>query len=476
MVSFFFPGGEPVEGFTSPLWFLWLAAGAVFHLSLPTLAYFSGILASIVTIPLTIYIATLLSSKEVQPARITYINLLFTGLILVTDFTYLGWSASGMESSAYALFQLVLLLLLLKSANEIWIGAILFLLSLIRPEGVMFLFPVLFWLFWQKKITKASVTKLSSTFILPYLLFLCFRFWYFGDLLPNTFYAKHSFNWMPLLTRGFFYIYTFCLPRPLFLFAIFWLLLQPKRQYHPGFLVFIFLIWNLLLVILDGGDHFAMHRFLLPAIPFFAILVPQGIYLCLERLLKEKTDTHWAESLCFVVCLLLPYEQHIMIRDYQSYDYYYFSKGVQWLVDEAKWSQSWVKLGTWLKEKYPPGTQIAVTTAGAIPYASELPCLDILGINDRTIAHSPATDAQFKFPGHDKSNPDYVLSHKPRFIQLFPLLFFSSSPYPEKRMDEMITYPAQRDIWNNPIFRQNYIYKTEQTKYGCITYYELINP
>ncbi|MDX9753990.1 MAG: hypothetical protein RBU29_08520, partial [bacterium] len=171
-------------------------------------------------------------------------------------------------------------------------------------------------------------------------------------------------------------------------------------------------------------------------------------------------------------CLILTLGQHSRIAIYKNDDHYIFSKGVQWLANESAWAESWKRYGLWLKEKYPPGTLIAVTTAGAVCYFSDLPSLDILGLNDTTVAHTPNPSPDWRYPGHDKSNPDYILSQKPRFIQLFPLLFFSSRPYPEWRLEQMITYPAQRDLWQHPQFQDEYHLRTEETRHGFISYYE----
>ena len=59
-----------------------------------------------------------------------------------------------------------------------------------------------------------------------------------------------------------------------------------------------------------------------------------------------------------------------------------------------------------------------------------------------------------------------------QYQQLFPLLFFLSQPYPKDKLEEMITYPAQIDLWNHPRFHADYMYKTEETGMGFISYFE----
>ena len=63
---------------------------------------------------------------------------------------------------------------------------------------------------------------------------------------------------------------------------------------------------------------------------------------------------------------------------------------------------------------------IAVTGAGCIPYWSQLPCLDMLGLNDRYLAHHPPVDLGEGLIGHELGDGDYVLRRKPD-IMLFDL-------------------------------------------------------
>ncbi|MFK7742277.1 MAG: hypothetical protein AB8H80_18330 [Planctomycetota bacterium] len=63
---------------------------------------------------------------------------------------------------------------------------------------------------------------------------------------------------------------------------------------------------------------------------------------------------------------------------------------------------------------------IAVDAAGALPYYSELPALDLLGLCDRTIATTPFPDwlatvkaGTPKPPGHMRGNGDYAIAQQP---------------------------------------------------------------
>jgi arabinofuranosyltransferase len=90
----------------------------------------------------------------------------------------------------------------------------------------------------------------------------------------------------------------------------------------------------------------------------------------------------------------------------------------------AQMGRNWVPstlqpIGEALKERY--GNQqplVALFTAGAIPYYSGLPTLDVYGLNDRTLTHKRHENKDFGhgLVGHDLFDADYVESRKPDLL------------------------------------------------------------
>ena len=73
-----------------------------------------------------------------------------------------------------------------------------------------------------------------------------------------------------------------------------------------------------------------------------------------------------------------------------------------------------IETGKLLKEKHPHST-LAISAAGKVPFYSELPTIDMLGLNDRHIGKSKVITKKHR-PGHSKFDPKYVLSKKPDLI------------------------------------------------------------
>jgi hypothetical protein len=107
-----------------------------------------------------------------------------------------------------------------------------------------------------------------------------------------------------------------------------------------------------------------------------------------------------------------------------------------------------VRLGRMLASIRPPGTLIAVAAAGAIPYYSRLPVVDMYGLNDAHIARRP-------FPGSGqerllKWDNDYVLARKPQVIVINRGYRRASDPTAERAMTNpglMAVAEMDRDLF-----------------------------
>jgi hypothetical protein len=74
------------------------------------------------------------------------------------------------------------------------------------------------------------------------------------------------------------------------------------------------------------------------------------------------------------------------------------------------------KLGEHLARTRDPSTLVAVTAAGAVPYFSGLPALDMFGLNDLHIARQPFYEDGYAYTGHAKWDSSYVVSREPGLV------------------------------------------------------------
>ncbi len=477
----FYPGGERIEGYTSPLWMLFLALAAWLKLPLPGVAYLFSTIAGILVPGLVFLIYRQCFHGDEPPSFSSLFWPVAAALAVMSDAAFAAWAASGMETVVYTLLLLLLCHALQSGCSNWKVLLVLFLTAMIRPEGAAFAAVVLGYGIIQKRSWRSPLIRLILFFAIPYLILIGIRLAYFGSPFPNSFYAKHDFEGWRLVSRGVEYVYYFFRPRPFFLFALIWVLAENRGLRLRGLLVGTFALLHTLIVTVEGGDHFTLHRFLVPVIPFFSILGIRGLCLAIDQLVFQKMEG--ASLLCqkiaqagvvLLVAILLS-AHGAQLYEYKKDTRCGFSNGARYHRSVIEWTRNWAQVGQWLQEKYPPDTLIAVTNAGAIPFYCELRCIDMLGINDLTIGRTPLKYPQLCYPGHERSNAEYVLSRKPEMIQLFPLLFFSSKPYPETELENMITYPSQIEMWQIPEFHRDYEYKTEKTRFGFISYFERKN-
>jgi hypothetical protein len=81
-------------------------------------------------------------------------------------------------------------------------------------------------------------------------------------------------------------------------------------------------------------------------------------------------------------------------------------------------------VGDYIREHWPAGSTVALNTAGSTPYANpDMRFIDMLGLNDRAIAHRHIEKARLPYqhaPGHGKGDGAYVLARQPDYVILGP--------------------------------------------------------
>ena len=82
---------------------------------------------------------------------------------------------------------------------------------------------------------------------------------------------------------------------------------------------------------------------------------------------------------------------------------------------QSSMNRGWVTLGEWMASEVRPDETLAIGAAGIVPYYTDLYTIDILGLNDLHIAHLEVPLGA-GLSGHEKSDPEYVLTHRPTYI------------------------------------------------------------
>jgi hypothetical protein len=312
-----FNAGERVEGFTNLLWTLWTAVGLAFGAPAETWAGVSSIACFAATLGLLARrgwsIAHRLGVAWPLPVAALLAAVHHEGAVFAT---------SGLETSAFTLLAFAGYLLVCpaepstaasagaaavaeaavadsrpRGGGELRLlaaGAVLALASLTRPDGVLFAVVCGVWLLAGREFRGGIV--FAAGFAALWLPTTIWRVAYYGDLFPNTYYAKSAS--LPWWSQGAFYakIY-FERYWPIALAVPCALVARPRRQVALELgLAAVYVLY----VMRVGGD-FMFGRLLVPVTPFLAILVERG----LDGLLARRPVVRAAIAAVLVVGMIV---------------------------------------------------------------------------------------------------------------------------------------------------------------------------
>jgi arabinofuranosyltransferase len=334
-----------------------------------------------------------LAARRLDPPRAGLASLLF-GLCPALWL----WTASGMETPLFLLLQIAVWTLVDRAAHgesvrPAWLATVVALSVLARADG--FVVPILavvcLLAIRRNRESLAAGVALAVTLAV----LIAGRLAYYGYPLPNTYYAKVSGPIAERLVHGALQLLSISLHAGLVphLAALLVAAAASVRPAMPPgsprirFAVVLGLGWMAYWIYV-GGDVFA-ERMLL-------ILFPIGILLLVDRTLFALPERS-AIAIAGAVALFQLLPLAIDTRFGYTLDRY----------------DRWVTLGRHLAQDRYAGRLLAVDAAGKIPFYSGLPVVDMLGLNDEHIAHLPA---RFFEAGHNKYDPDYVLSRRPDLL------------------------------------------------------------
>ena len=296
----------------------------------------------------------------------------------------------------------------------IWMGALFALAAMTRPEGAMF-YAVTVAFLWAHR-DRRDVRWSLPAFTLVFGAFLLWRLHYYGDIVPNTYYAKTGLGWFAAV-RGAKYVFEFMKayggPALGFfaLAAVCWG--RPSRvAQYLGWLV----AAHLAFVVDVGGDNFAEFRFIAPILPLWYLLAAEGGVRAVQevRIGRSEPRLRRRVPLAALVALTLAFLLAPVV-----YRYVPALRNVAAAAPLTD-ANALVTIGEWLRGIAPPETTIAVGEAGAIPYVTGWRALDAFGLSDRAIARAPRVPAANGVP---KKSPAFVIARvlewRPDFVEFY---------------------------------------------------------
>lgn len=451
---------ERVEGYTTALWMLGLGAGAATGLRIETLAKGIGIAAQLGLCGLFLFFPRIRNSARASADALLggdrdvfWIAALSIGLYLPACF----YASSGMEATSFALLVGLALLIPICTDSALLIGLIFAALVSMRPEGALVggIFAVLHAL--MARIGGRPMGPSVGAFVGlvgAFAALTAFRLAWFGELVPNTYFAKTYGGSAFLPEFGLVYVSQWAASHLSWGVAlaatVAGLVASIRRRGITENLTMISLLVlagvYVLYVYRVGGDNptaFPWWRQLLHPGPAFALIVGFGI-CTLTRNRKARF------ALAAVVIATTNYQvlgaQHgrmsnLVRESLTSYP----------SLNHAPHNAFYL----WLSEITDSQTVIASAAAGELPFVVDAVHIDMLGLNDREIAHNGHFDPSG--PVDSKSDIDSVMRRRPDIIQstLHSGRFERVSP-----RGSGIIHRSEMEsaLLNHPVFVDEYLY------------------
>jgi hypothetical protein len=398
-----FNPGEHVEGFSSWLWVLLIAGGESIGIDPLVFARVAGVLAGLLTIAVTLRLALRLLPAGASPAWA-----LFGPMIVAANGTFACWAPAGLETALFSLLVTSVVATALAGPPLVF-GIVSALCILTRSEGLLIV-AVVALLQWR---SASAFARRQSVWVVPVATLvaqLAFRWVYYGDLLPNTFYAKTGGSWAQW-SRGVRYLLDYAadhegLPLMLLPVVVGLLGVEPRLRVIAGVVA---VTWASVVAV--GGDGLPMYRFVLPALPLAALL--QGVFL--ERGYRLVATRFELDGMAhrIVLTVLVGTLVYVHLRPPEMGTHY-----GDYLYQQQVEVPRWVRAGLWLRNNARPGDSLAAVPIGAVSYYSELRVYDMLGLTDQHIAHRVMPAMGSGMAGHEKHDGAYILSRRPTYLLL----------------------------------------------------------
>ena len=471
-----FNRGERVEGFTNMLWTLEIAGLWLIGLRPEVSAHVLSLACTAATLAVIAVGARCLLAAGSRLV-VTWMAVALVAL----NSSFAVWSTGGLETRQFTLLVVLGALLLMRRPQAIGAGLLAGLVfaaaELTRPEGLLLFGCAAVWQVIALRTRRARLTPVLA-FALPVVVTVAthylWRFSYYGEWLPNTYFAKHVRPWYE---SGFDYLSAATIE----LGAWLWLPLAALattvrllRNDVTWLLPALLAVPHALYVAHIGGDHFE-YRPLDWHLPLLALPAAEGVLLLARAAVgwlrqpaasPRPVATHGVAVvlgvLLCVYCHAIGHAVRLSTADLQTRD--------ETVALRPQLDRNNAPLLFWLpgapplcavlnhlRQRLPPGVAVpaqehivfarqqrdwfscyeqlptgvlpdnavmAYGTVGVLPfYLPDLTVVDTLGLTDAVIARNPCKSSnRQRVMAHDRHPPDGYLEQRGVNVEVMPMV------------------------------------------------------
>lgn len=395
--------GPPVEGYSNLLWVLLTALVGLPGLDLVLAMRLVGLATGLGT-------AAVLAGSL---SRHSALGGLLAGLALAASTSMALWIPGGLEQPLVALLVAVALVGLGRglradagppSSRTVLVPALaLALLCWTRPDSPLLVACLCLGWFLATGQDRAALRSGAVLAAVPAgatVLQLLFRLAYYGDHLPNTAHVKLRPSEAHTDMGALWTAQALDAHLPLLGLALLAVLWSPRGEPARARLRLAlpvlggWLAWTVTI----GGDIFPAFRHFVPVVVVLAWLAGSGLAGLAQR----------RRGAAVAVLVLGAGALGWMTHDQRRHPNVVRAHTEAWVIDGRD-------VGALLREAFAEEQPVvALSPAGSIPYESRLPCLDMIGLNDRHIGRSESDG--HGWIGHETGDGTYVYAQQPDIV------------------------------------------------------------
>jgi hypothetical protein len=435
--------GHPVEGYTNFLWTLWMAFLHAVGLS-GSSASLGVMITGAVLLLATAVAAGAVARGLTDAPGVPLLAMLLTALAYPLVF----WTLRGMEVGLLACLLVVGTVLALRlderpsRRDAVLLAVVVAAATLTRDDAALLALVLAAWLILASR-TRRYGLAVAAVVLLTVALHVVLRLALYGNALPNTYYLK--LGGIPLgtrLDRGLWTLRdvadaTLWLPIVLAVTAV---VSRRRALRRPGLLAAVVLV-GFAYSVYVGGDAWEWfgyaNRYLSVVLPLLLILASCGVGELLRASTRGRIAFVGAASAALAVLLTSHADTTVRVTGgvgaavlvlaaqlsraalvstlvalaaafAGSTDWHAYAQWAHSNAESVAQDALYTKTGVLLGQHTPSDATIAVVTAGAMPYYANRYAIDMLGKNDRHVAHLKPHPGPL-YPGHNKWDYDYSI-------------------------------------------------------------------
>ncbi len=463
-----FNAGDPIEGWSSPLWMAVVALLARLGCNLPLVVPALGIACGAAAVAATHALA-----RRVGLDRFACHAAAF---VVALSYPFQLWARSGLETPLYSLLLTAAVTLYLAAEEpppadparrhrlQLAGGVVLALVALGRPEGLLLVAAVT-----VDRLRAGGDRRALVRWLLPlaviYGLYLAWRLRTFGALTPSTSVKlapnlvsrswRQTLGWVEMLG---------ILPPLLPAAALLWGRLCRTDRRQLRFLAAAVLLVSVGFELLAGGDYRPGFRFLVPTLPILSVAIWRAAEaLAAARSAAGRPLDRAPVRLLLLVLMLALSAQAVSLN---------LPRPGEWRDLVRRWRDPFADpadfrnaIAAWTLRHVPPDSLVAFGQMGKVPYYAaahghEVRFLDTLGLVDRDVASIYRLDRRLAVLAADlaagQSWTQALASGRRQRSTTFAALLLARRPdfiYVESYLS---TYGFTQSILSQPVFAARY--------------------